>query len=134
MMPLTTIALLGVHQRKIYQIKPERQVDMSVTKLISFIHKKCCTWGIVRGQGGESTPPPSYLTICFWGKRRPNYTRKNLTTCNKSADKPSTRCVRTACTKFVNKLFQTCWQLVTSLTKMSDLLQGCSNKSDTILL
>ena len=36
------------------------------------------------------------------------YTRKNLTTCNKSADMPSTRCVRTACTKFVNKLFQTC--------------------------
>ena len=36
------------------------------------------------------------------------YTRKNLTTCNKSADKPSTRCVRTACTKFVNKFFQTC--------------------------
>ena len=36
------------------------------------------------------------------------YTRKNLTTCNKSADKPSTRCVRTACSKVVNKMFQTC--------------------------
>ena len=36
------------------------------------------------------------------------YTRKNLTTCKKSADKPSTRCVRTACSKVVNKLFQTC--------------------------
>jgi hypothetical protein len=27
------------------------------------------------------------------------YTRKNLTSCNKSANKPSTRCIRTACHK-----------------------------------
>ena len=74
------------------------------------------------------------LTSCVLRTACTKYTRKNLTTCNKSADKPSTRCVRTACSKVVNKLFQTCWQLVTSLTKISDLLQGCSNNSDTILL
>ena len=43
------------------------------------------------------------------------YTRKNLTTCSKSANKPSTSCVRTACYKLstsleqaVNNLLQPC--------------------------
>ena len=34
------------------------------------------------------------------------YTRKNLTTCSKSADKPSTSCVRTACYKLSTSLEQ----------------------------
>ena len=34
------------------------------------------------------------------------YTRKNLTFCNKSANKPSTRCIRTACHKLSTRLEQ----------------------------
>ena len=34
------------------------------------------------------------------------YTRKNLTTCSKSANKPSTSCVRTACHKWSTSLKQ----------------------------
>jgi hypothetical protein len=33
-----------------------------------------------------------------------------------------------------NKFGTSCWQLVTSLMTLSDLLQGCSNKSDTVRL
>jgi hypothetical protein len=51
------------------------------------------------------------------------YTRKNLTSCNKSANKPSTRGIRTACHK-----------LPTGLENLSDLLQGCSDKSVTCLV
>ena len=35
-----------------------------------------------------------------------DYTRKNLTTCSKSASKPSTICVRTACYKWSTSLEQ----------------------------
>lgn len=49
-------------------------------------------------------------------------TRKNVRTCRKSVDKPSTNCVR----KFSTSLEQ----LVISLTGKSDLLQGCLNNSD----
>jgi hypothetical protein len=35
------------------------------------------------------------------------YTRKNLTSCSKSANKPSTSCVRTACPKLSTSLEQT---------------------------
>ena len=34
------------------------------------------------------------------------YTRKNLTTCSKSANKPSTSCVRTGCYKLSTSLEQ----------------------------
>ena len=34
------------------------------------------------------------------------YTSKNLTTCSKSANKPSTSCVRTACYKLLTSLEQ----------------------------
>ena len=34
------------------------------------------------------------------------YTRKNLTSCSKSANKPSTSCVRTACPKLSTSLEQ----------------------------
>ena len=34
------------------------------------------------------------------------YTRKNLTTCSKSANKPSTSCVRTACYELSTSLEQ----------------------------
>ena len=54
------------------------------------------------------------------------YTRKNAqvgtslqTSCNKSVHKLSTSCFRTACSLFV--------------VTLSDLLQGCSNKSDTVM-
>ena len=47
------------------------------------------------------------------------YTRKNLTCCN----------------KFVNKLFSHCLsQVVNKFGLLSDLLQGCSNKSDTVMI
>ena len=36
----------------------------------------------------------------------PSYTRKNLTTCSKSANKPLTSCVRTACYKLSTSLEQ----------------------------
>ena len=40
------------------------------------------------------------------GGAPPRYTRKNLTTCNKSANKPSKSCVRTACSKLSTSLEQ----------------------------
>ena len=58
------------------------------------------------------------------------YTRKNLTACSKSANKPSTSCVRT-CQQACNKLLTVCNNLVEI---NSDLLQGCSNKSDTVMI
>jgi hypothetical protein len=47
--------------------------------------------------------------------------------CSRSANKPSTSCVRTSCSKLSTSLDN----LVTTLLILSDLLQGCSNKSDT---
>ena len=47
-----------------------------------------------------------------------------------SVDTSSTSCVRTAYPKFSASLRQ----LVDSLTRMSDLLQGCPNNSDTVAL
>ena len=38
--------------------------------------------------------------------RNSTYTRKNLTTCSKSANKPSTSCVRMACYKLSTNLEQ----------------------------
>jgi hypothetical protein len=35
-----------------------------------------------------------------------NYTRKNLASCSKSANKPSTSCVRTACPKLLTSMEQ----------------------------
>jgi hypothetical protein len=52
-----------------------------------------------------------------------NYPRKNLTSSSKSANRLSTSCVRTACPK-----------LSTTLLILSDLLQGCSNKCDTVMI
>ena len=46
------------------------------------------------------------------------YTRKNLTSCNKSANKPSTRGIRTACHKLPTGLEQ----LVTTLSKFIRLV------------
>ena len=43
--------------------------------------------------------------VWFWGYIY-QYTRKNLTTCNKSANKPSTSCVRTACYNLSTSLEQ----------------------------
>jgi hypothetical protein len=64
------------------------------------------------------------------------YTRKNLTSCNKFVNKPSTSCFRTACHKLSTSLEQAvtiCNNLV-GLLILSDLLQGCSNKSGTIMI
>jgi hypothetical protein len=47
-----------------------------------------------------------------------------------SANKPSTSCVRTACPKLSTSLEQA----VPTLLILSDLLQGCSNKSDTVMI
>ena len=57
-------------------------------------------------------------------------TRKNLAIYSKSVDKPSTSFVRTSCAKLSTSLKQ----LLTSLTVISDLLQGCANNADTIPL
>ena len=55
-----------------------------------------------------------------------NYIRKNLTTCGKSENKPPTSCdFRTLVTSCRNKLLTTC-------NSLSVLLQGCSNKTDTV--
>ena len=63
------------------------------------------------------------------------YTRKNLTTGSKSANKLSTSCVCMACYKFATSLEQAVnKQLVTTLLILSDLLQGCSNKAVTIMI
>ena len=57
-------------------------------------------------------------------------TRKNLAIYSKSVDKPSTSFVRSSCTKLSTSLKQ----LLTSLTGISDLLQGYANNSDTVPL
>ena len=57
-------------------------------------------------------------------------TRKNLAIYSMSVDKPSTSFVSTGCTKLSTSLKQ----LLTSLTGISDLLQGCANNSDTVPL
>ena len=63
------------------------------------------------------------------------YTRKNLTTCIKSANNPLTSCLGTACYKLSTSLEQVVNNLhVASLLILSDLLQGCSNKAVTIMI
>jgi hypothetical protein len=49
---------------------------------------------------------------------------------SKSANKPSTTCVSTYCPKLSTSLEQ----LVTTLLILLYLLQGCSNKSDTVMI
>ena len=56
-------------------------------------------------------PVNSLATLVFCLTGVPNcklekYTHKNLTTCRKSANKPSTSCVRTACYKLSTSLEQ----------------------------
>ena len=67
------------------------------------------------------------------------YTRKNLTTCSKSANKPSTSCVPTACYKLSTSLEQaeltTCnnlFDIIRLVTRLSQ--QVCHNHDITILL
>ena len=58
------------------------------------------------------------------------------TTCNKSVHKLLSNCVRSAGSKLfnLNKFGTSCQQLVTSLIRLSDSLQGCSNKTDTVMI
>ena len=52
--------------------------------------------------------------------------RKNLTSCTKSANKPSTSCVRTSCPKLLqvwNKLLTTCNNLVDIIRLVARLFQ-----------
>ena len=60
-------------------------------------------------------PPPPVIEGSWWRASGSKgsystfllvYTRKNLTTCSKSANKPSTSCVRTACYKLSTSLEQ----------------------------
>ena len=54
------------------------------------------------------------------------------TSCNESVHKLSTSCVRTVCSQFVvTSLEQVCNKLDGII---SHLLQGCSNKSDTVVI
>ena len=63
------------------------------------------------------------------------YTRKNLTTCSKSANKPSTSCVRMACQQVWNKLLTTCNNLVDIVRLVTRLFQqGCYNHDIIIFL
>jgi hypothetical protein len=69
------------------------------------------------------------------------YTRKNLTSCSKSANKPSTSCVRTACPKWPscqqvwNKPLTTCNNLVDIIRLVANLFQQVRYSDDiTILL
>ena len=55
----------------------------------------------MRRRGGGIT----YIQTCTF-ENVTDYTRKNLTTCSKSANKSSTSCVRTACYKLSTSLEQ----------------------------
>ena len=66
-----------------------------------------------------------------------NYTRKNLTTCSKSANKPLKTCPRIACYKLSTSLEQVtiCNKLVDIVRAVTRLFQqGCYNHYITILL
>ena len=60
------------------------------------------------------------------------YTCKNLTTCSKSANKPLTSCVRTACYKLSTSLEQVVSNTVGLVTRLFQ--QGCNDHDITILL
>jgi hypothetical protein len=49
------------------------------------------------------------------------------TSSNKSIHKLSTSCVRTACSQLLEQVWN-------KLDALSDLLQDCSNKSDTVMI
>ena len=51
-------------------------------------------------------PYPNYINLEQFEVTDIFYTRKTLTICSKSANKPSTRCVRTACYKLSTSLEQ----------------------------
>jgi hypothetical protein len=68
-------------------------------------------------------------------ERELNFTCKNAqvvtglqTSCYKSVHKLSTNCVRTACSQLLKQVWS---KLLINL--LLDLLQGCSNKSDTVM-
>ena len=66
------------------------------------------------------------------------YTPKNLTSCGKSANKPSTSCVRTACPKLAtsiwNKLLTTCNNLVDIIRLVARLFQQVRYSHDITIL
>ena len=51
-----------------------------------------------------------------------------------SGNKASTSCVRTACPKLSTNLEQFVEEFLTTLLILSDLSQGCSNKSNTVMI
>jgi hypothetical protein len=72
---------------------------------------------------------------------RPGYTRKNAqvvtslqTSCYKSVHKLSTSCVRTACSQLLEQVWNELLTTCNKLGGISDLSQGCSNKSDTVMI
>ena len=84
------------------------EVKILTISATEFVHLDNEIWSNFRPENGNGTSVQDLFRRVYSSQRPGFYTRKNLTTCNKSADKPSTRCVRTACSKVVNKLFQTC--------------------------
>ena len=56
----------------------------------------------------------------------------SATSCYKSVHKLSTSCVRTACSQLLEQAVNNLDR--TSLMALSDLLQGCSNKSDADMI
>jgi hypothetical protein len=68
-------------------------------------------------------------------------TRKNLTSCSKSANKPSTSCVRTACPKLSTSMeqlvYNSCNKLVDTISSKVVVLLVARlfpNKSDTVMI
>jgi hypothetical protein len=71
-------------------------------------------------------------------RSKTSYTRRNLASCGKSANKPSTSCVRTACPKLstsVEELVNSCNKLVDIIRLVARLFQQVRYSHDiTILL
>jgi hypothetical protein len=72
-------------------------------------------WGIYCPESWLTSLIISMSETLVWASRC-GYTHKNLTSCNRFVNKPSTSCVRTACHKLstsleqaVNNLWQPCW-------------------------
>ena len=77
------------------------------------------------------------VSMLTWHLSNVFYTRKNLVSCSKSANKSSTSCVRTACPKLstsFNKLLTTCNNLVDIIRLVARLLQQVRYSHDIRIL
>ena len=75
-----------------------------------------------------------YSLKCLTQSKKIKHTRKNLIFCSKSGDKPSSLATSSAA---YPKLSTNTVQLVNGCNNIVDIirvLQGCSNKSDTVMI